>query len=64
MVLLILEDGKHGRGESRSWIQSGPGFKGTNNRGKGEGVDWLGIKAVEIVDLGLKKRKDSQTEPV
>ena len=30
MVLLILEDGKHERGESRSWIQSGPGFKGTN----------------------------------
>ena len=35
MVLLILEDGKHGRGESRSWIQSDPGFKGTN---KGDGM--------------------------
>ena len=48
MVLLILEDGKHGRGESRSWIQSDPGFKGTNNRGKAEGVDWLGIKETII----------------
>ena len=36
-VLLILEDGKHGRSENRFWIPSDPDFKRIDNVSREEG---------------------------